>query len=707
MIHSLRKSRGFTLVEMLVVAPIVILAIGAFLTVIISMTGEVIASRASNALSYNVQDALNRIEQDVKLSSSFLSTNTVALSNTTTYPGPNGTSQGYNDDTTGFKNVGGTGGAPAIIMNMVATSANPLSATNSYIYLKDKPDPCATPQNNTPFTYNVVYFIKGDTLWRRVIMPINYTDTTTTVCAVPFQQPSCSPAYMAANAGVTFCKTNDIKLVEGVLANDFLVQYFNGESTATTNTPASSTVATDANRNIALQSATTVSATINAKQSAGGRDVSRVATIRASRLDTNASSVATVTADGIPAAPTVSSKISDPTNVVFNWSKVPGATGYTMQYQENGGAWVSGVTNQNLTTFTVTNATHKDVVNARVLAINGAGSSAYGTKSVTVPLWIPMNFQNTWINYGGQFTSAAYTKTAAGMIVLKGMVKSGSGNIAQLPAGYRPAAKVMFENSSVSAGGRIDIRSDGNINMAVGGNGWTSLDGISFMPAGTTFTDVVFQNGWLDYSPSSGDPSWQNAGYMTDSAGRVQITGLIRNGTTTSNTPMFTLPVGSRPLEYLHVLNDVGNLPTHYGIDSSGGVLAKGFGNNYLSLQQAFFPASRATGATCTTQWCAMALQNSWVYYGAPFTTPQYTKSSDGVVMLKGLVRSGSSATATVATLPVGYCPAETQLLAVSSNAVWARLDVIPQANDTCLLVPAAGATTTWLSLDSIRYMAE
>ena len=37
---SLQK--GFTLIEMLVVAPVVILTIGAFLTVIISMTGEVL-----------------------------------------------------------------------------------------------------------------------------------------------------------------------------------------------------------------------------------------------------------------------------------------------------------------------------------------------------------------------------------------------------------------------------------------------------------------------------------------------------------------------------------------------------------------------------------------------------------------------------------------------------------------------------------------
>ena len=58
--------QGFTLIEMLVIAPIVVLAIGAFLTVIISMTGEVLASRGANTLTYNIQDALNRIDQDVK-----------------------------------------------------------------------------------------------------------------------------------------------------------------------------------------------------------------------------------------------------------------------------------------------------------------------------------------------------------------------------------------------------------------------------------------------------------------------------------------------------------------------------------------------------------------------------------------------------------------------------------------------------------------
>lgn len=151
MTHRSNETKGFTLVEMLVVAPIVILAIGAFLTVIISMTGEVIASRASNVLTYNVNDALNRVEQDVKQSTTFLAANTVPLIA--------GNAQGVNDDATGFTNVGGSSGT-SLILNMVATTGNPIDSASQYIFLKDQPNPCANPYDNIPLTYNIVYFVK-------------------------------------------------------------------------------------------------------------------------------------------------------------------------------------------------------------------------------------------------------------------------------------------------------------------------------------------------------------------------------------------------------------------------------------------------------------------------------------------------------------------------------------------------------------------
>jgi prepilin-type N-terminal cleavage/methylation domain-containing protein len=687
------RQRGFTLIEMLVVSPIVILAIGAFLTVIISMTGEVIASRASNSLAYNVQDALNRIEQDIKLSSGFLAQNNVL-----------GQDQGYNNDATNFTNIAGASGT-SLILNMVATTANPVSINNGYVFLRDKPNDCATPQGNIPFTYNVVYFIKNDTLFRRTIMPANYNDTVNTVCSVPWQQPSCAPSYMDAPSS-TFCKTRDIQLVTGVKPGDFSLQYYNGEAAASANAPASSAPVV-ADRSTALQSATTAGVTINAEQSAGGRTVERSAILRASRLDSNASAIAVLSADTAPPAPQVSSTTGEPTSVTFSWGKLATAASYTFEYQINGGSWITGFSNQPTRTFTVTTATHKDVVNARVTATNSIGTSGYGTSSVTIPLWTPFNLLNGWINYSPQFSTAGYTKTSSGLVVLKGMIRAGSGNIATLPPGYRPSAYIMFENSTNSAGGRVDIQSDGTVRLSVGSNAWYSLDGISFMPSGTSFTAPGFSGGWLNYSPGSGDPNWQNAGYMLDSLGRVQLTGLIRSGTTTSPTAMFNLPTSFRPPEYLHILNNNAGSAWHFGIDNLGNVLAKGGSNTYSSLQAMFYPTGRTTGTSCTTQWCGLPFQNGWKHYGAPYAVPQYTKSADGVVMLKGLLNGGTSATAVIATLPANFCPAEQLLFATISNGLWARLDIARNPNGSCTIYPGTGASTSWFSLDSIRFIAE
>src|SRR6185437_11905407 len=91
-----KEQKGFTIVELLVIAPIVILTIGAFVTVIVNMTGDVLAARTSTLLAYNVQNALNKINADVNLSSTFLAQTNLTEGVTTTIP--LSAPQGYNDD---------------------------------------------------------------------------------------------------------------------------------------------------------------------------------------------------------------------------------------------------------------------------------------------------------------------------------------------------------------------------------------------------------------------------------------------------------------------------------------------------------------------------------------------------------------------------------------------------------------------------------
>lgn len=75
---SSRRS-GFTLVEVLVVAPLVILILGALIAVIVVTTGSAMRATARSQLQNDVLAALDRIEQDVKLSITLKNSSAVQL----------------------------------------------------------------------------------------------------------------------------------------------------------------------------------------------------------------------------------------------------------------------------------------------------------------------------------------------------------------------------------------------------------------------------------------------------------------------------------------------------------------------------------------------------------------------------------------------------------------------------------------------------
>jgi hypothetical protein len=65
---------------------------------------------------------------------------------------------------------------------------------------------------------------------------------------------------------------------------------------------------------------------------------------------------------------------------------------------------------------------------------------------------------------------------------------------------------------------------------------------------------LVLQNGWIYYGSGS------TPAYKKDNMGRVQVKGLIKNGTSAAGTTIATLPVGYRPKETKYLLGDDGNL---------------------------------------------------------------------------------------------------------------------------------------------------
>lgn len=100
--------------------------------------------------------------------------------------------------------------------------------------------------------------------------------------------------------------------------------------------------------------------------------------------------------------------------------------------------------------------------------------------------WAAPTLINSWEHYGGPYSQPGYLKDASGFVHLRGVVKSGAAApIFYLPTGFRPEYYSSFAGMSTGdIACRIDVSSDGTVLWTGGGgNGFISIDGISFKAA--------------------------------------------------------------------------------------------------------------------------------------------------------------------------------------------------------------------------------
>lgn len=272
------KTNGFTLVEMLIIAPIVILAIGAFIAMMVSMTGEVIATRSENVTAYDTQNALDTIEQDVKLSGAFLANNDFALQSPQGYTDSSGTTASFEN-----ANTDATRGT-MLILRSFTTDKNPLDPTRGIVYTNQPAASCdaSVVTTNQPFTQNIVYFVKNNTLWRRTL--IEQGASTPTLCSTPWQLPSCTPGVTRGS----YCKVDDERLLDNV--SSFTVQYFDNPSDTTPDAAASNASSSDGTRATALSGDTSVNVILSTSQTTAGRTVTYSGSLRATKLNTTSAS---------------------------------------------------------------------------------------------------------------------------------------------------------------------------------------------------------------------------------------------------------------------------------------------------------------------------------------------------------------------------------------------------------------------------------
>ena len=171
---------------------------------------------------------------------------------------------------------------------------------------------------------------------------------------------------------------------------------------------------------------------------------------------------------------------------------------------------------------------------------------------------------------------------------------------------------------------------------------------------------------------------------------------------TTTNAQMAFAEAGTDKWNfYLEASDDSFNIR-----DADAGVNRMTFdnsGNVGIGTSTSAYRFAVAGGTSFLEQqaWQTPTFQNAWVNYGGVYNPAGYFKDSLGIVHLRGLVKTGTIATA-VFTLPAGYRPAYRQLMVSISNGAIARLDV-----DTTGSVIAQTGSNVWFSLDGATFRAE
>lgn len=134
------------------------------------------------------------------------------------------------------------------------------------------------------------------------------------------------------------------------------------------------------------------------------------------------------------------------------------------------------------------NSTYGPPTDAILIAVrnnDGGPSLKLGTGEIR-DHWRAPSFQNSWVNYGSPYPTAAYRMEANNVVRLKGLVKLGTMGAAifTLPAKYRPTERFLLSTIvNANVAGRIDVDTTGTVTptSATGTNGWVALDGLTFV----------------------------------------------------------------------------------------------------------------------------------------------------------------------------------------------------------------------------------
>lgn len=340
------------------------------------------------------------------------------------------------------------------------------------------------------------------------------------------------------------------------------------------------------------------------------------------------------------------------------------------------------------------------------------------------PRWVPLTLGAGWAWYtsfvyngsqGWLFSQPGVSRTAAGYVEVKGEIARsatvGAGSVlATLPVGFRPLVAHRFNLWSSGTTLSVEVQTNGNI-VALATTGTdVSLDGIRFNndPA-LAWTALTYLGTWSDMG--GGAPG---GAYAKDAIGRVYNRGQIKGG---AATPVYTTPAAIKQ-------NAALGTNIFHGVLGTGTINRIDVSTSASQFQEVYSTAGVGAGplAIDPVSWLADGFSadptlaasfhfnsvgyhvfpfNSGANYGSGFTGRRVTKTADGMVKFGGLIQS-LGVGGVLMYLPPGMRPAGVRLFATEAVDTIGAWQVYPNG----AVVYAAGPTT-WISLDSIQFLAE
>jgi microcystin-dependent protein len=103
--------------------------------------------------------------------------------------------------------------------------------------------------------------------------------------------------------------------------------------------------------------------------------------------------------------------------------------------------------------------------------------------------WHGFGLINGWTNFDNTYSQSGWKRTSEGEIVVRGLVKGGTGVMVSVDAGRPGPEKTMIFNVQASAAyARVDVLTNGTFQVTTyngSNNGWVSLETLRWYPAGS------------------------------------------------------------------------------------------------------------------------------------------------------------------------------------------------------------------------------